>query len=183
MQKSNIVVIGMPGSGKSTLGKLIAQNRGLSFVDTDSLIEARENMGLQDIVNRRGVKCLRTIEADVIQKLDLENHVISTGGSAIYSDAAMRNLSLQGVILYLRISLPTLLKRITNGESRGLAKMKSHSLPRLYFEREHMYAAAADIFFDNDWPLTALTKASMLAYLDCYYRRVCAATDLTSRCL
>ena len=99
--KSNIVVIGMPGSGKSTLGRIVAQKRGLSFIDTDSLLEAHENMHIQDIVNRRGVKYLRKVERQILSDLDLENHLISTGGSAIYSRSAMQNLARDGVFLYL----------------------------------------------------------------------------------
>lgn len=169
MHKSNIVVIGMPGSGKSTLGKVIAKKRGLAFVDTDSLIEARENMPLQDVVNRRGVKYLREAEAELLKTLDVDKHMISTGGSAVYNRDAMHNLGSAGVIIYLRISLATLLRRVTNESSRGLAKMKSHSLPRLYAEREPLYASFADLSFDNDWPITALNKGRLYRLLDDYY--------------
>ena len=172
--KSNIVVIGMPGSGKSTLGRIVAQKRGLSFIDTDSLLEAHENMHIQDIVNRRGVKYLRKVERQILSDLDLENHLISTGGSAIYSRSAMQNLARDGVFLYLKISLLTLLKRVDNEASRGLAKMKSHPLPRLYAEREQLYAVRADISFSNDWPLSAISIERLCHQLDEYFghRRV-----------
>lgn len=169
MARSNIVVIGMPGSGKSTLGKAIAADRGLAFIDTDALIEDHQNMPLQNIVSRRGVKYLRNIEAQLLAALDLEKHVIATGGSAVYSSKAMQNLAKNGALLYLRISLPTLLSRVTNEASRGLAKMKSHSLPRLYAERKCLYEAVADISFDNDLPLSALVRDRLDQQIDNYF--------------
>jgi len=162
---SNIVLIGMPGSGKSTLGKRLAREINMPFIDTDSLLEAHENMHIQDIVNRRGVAHLRKIEDQVLSAIDLDQHVISTGGSAVYSQAAMQHLGSIGVRLYLKISLPTLLRRVDNEASRGLAKMKSHPLPRLYSERIDLYAQAADITFDNDWPVTALSMDGLLKQL------------------
>jgi len=159
----------MPGSGKSTLGRIVARKRGLSFIDTDSLLEAHENMHIQDIVNRRGVNYLRKIEREVLSGLELENHLISTGGSAVYSRSAMQNLARDGVFLYLKISLQTLLRRVDNEASRGLAKMKSHPLPRLYAEREKLYALRADISFSNDWPLSAISIERLCHKLDEYF--------------
>lgn len=165
---ANIVLIGMPGSGKSTLGKRLAKQRGLSFLDTDKLIEADQNLPIQEIVNLRGVRYLRQIEERVLCALDCERTVIATGGSAVYSEPAMTHLGCGGIRLYLRINLPTLLRRVSNVGSRGLAKLPSHPLVRLYSERLPLYAAAADITLDNNWPLTGVRLDQCHQLLDAY---------------
>jgi shikimate kinase len=159
----------MPGSGKSTLGKRLARLRGMSFIDTDHILEQVENMHIQDIVNRRGVKYLRFLEGVVLSQLSLENHVIATGGSAVYSQQAMHNLGAIGARVYLQISLRTLTQRVDNTASRGLAKMKSHPLPRLYHDRVSLYEAAADITVSNDRPMTALGLSRLNKTLDDFF--------------
>ena len=153
--KSNIVLIGMPGSGKSTLGRRVARLQGLQFLDTDKLIEQRYGHSLQHIVNRHGYRYLRSIEAEVLSSLKLQNHLIATGGSAVYSDVAMRHLATSSRIIYLRISLPTLRQRVDNTASRGLAKLPGVSLQALYRERLPLYQAYAETTVDNNWPLSA----------------------------
>ena len=165
----NITLIGMPGSGKSTLGRRLAKLRGMSFVDTDHILEQVENMHIQDIVNRRGVKHLRFLEAEVLAQLDLDNHVIATGGSAVYSLEAMQHLGTIGVRVYLQISLRTLTQRVDNAASRGLAKMKSHPLPRLYHDRVGLYESVADITISNDRPMAALSLAKLNQCLDDFF--------------
>ena len=164
-QKSNLVLIGMPSSGKSTLGKIIAKKFGLNFVDTDHLIEQHAGSSLQHIVNARGLKNFRRIEAQVVSGLELENHVISTGGSVIYSDRAMAQLAQSGCIVYLRLSLPTMMRRLHNVGSRGLAKLPGDSLHKLYFERQPLYAPWAERTLDNNWPLSAARQEHLLAQL------------------
>ena len=167
--RTNIVLIGMPGCGKSTLGKRLAKVRGMNYVDTDSLLEQSERMPLQRIVTLRGVFYLRELESTILSKLNLKNTVIATGGSAVYSSAAMRHLATDAVLVYLRISLLTLVKRVTNVSSRGLAKMKSHSLPRLYNERADLYQQAADIVMPNDRPISALSLDDLNQQInDCF---------------
>src|SRR5687768_17771834 len=90
--KSNLVLIGMPGSGKSTVGVILAKRTSHDFVDTDLIIQSVEHRSLQAIMDKEGYMKLREIEARVLQTLNLENHIISTGGSAVYSDAAMVHL-------------------------------------------------------------------------------------------
>jgi len=159
----------MPGSGKSTIGKSLAKKRGMMFVDTDHILEQVENMHIQDIVNRKGVRYLRFLEDLVLSRLDFENHVIATGGSAVYSKSAMDHLGSIGVRVYLQISLRTLTQRVDNTSSRGLAKMKSHSLPRLYQERVGLYEVAADIISVNDRPITAIGLADLNQQVDNYF--------------
>jgi len=159
----------MPGCGKSTLGKRLAKIRGMTFIDTDHILEQVENMSIQDIVNRKGVRYLRFLEGVVLAQLDFKNHVIATGGSAVYSDDAMRHLGDIGARVYLKISMRTLTQRVDNVASRGLAKMKSHTLPRLYQERVGLYEAAADITAVNDRPMTAVGLGILDRQLDEFF--------------
>lgn len=165
----NITLIGMPGSGKSTLGKRLAKIRRMQFIDTDLLVEKVENMPLQEIVNRKGINYLTALEGRVLSQLDYQNHVIATGGSAIYSAQAMAHLGSLGARVYLKISLRTLTQRVDNVASRGLAKMKTHSLPRLYSERAGLYEAAADVVAINDRPATALSMSALNQKLDAFF--------------
>lgn len=167
--RTNIVLIGMPGCGKSTLGKRLAKLRRMKYIDTDTLLELVENMPIQDIVNRRGVRYLRELESDVLSSLETSNAVIATGGSAVYSEEALQYLGVEGVIVYLQISLPTLVRRVKNVSSRGLVKMKSHPLPRLYSERADLYQAAADIIMPNDKPISALWVDDLNHQIDDFF--------------
>jgi len=169
--KSNIVLIGMPGSGKSTLGKRLAKAKGLKFVDTDTLIEKAENQSLQTVLDRRGLKYLRATEENVISSLNVTDHVISTGGSAVYSESAIAHLRRSSVIVLLSISLQTLNRRVTNASSRGLAKMPAHPLARLYSERLPLYHAAADIEVDNNRPMSGVKLYELLESIDSFIAR------------
>ena len=166
--KSNIVLIGMPGSGKSTLGKRIAKARGMKFVDTDTLIEKAENQSLQTVLDRRGLKYLRATEEKVISSLNVANHVIATGGSAIYSNSAIAHLQETSVIVLLSISMQTLNRRVTNASSRGLAKMPAHPLSRLYAERLPLYHAAANVVVDNNHPMSGVKLYELLEAIDSF---------------
>jgi len=155
--KSNIVLIGMPGSGKSTLGKRLAKAKGLKFVDTDTLIEKAENQSLQTVLDRRGLKYLRATEENVISSLNVTDHVIATGGSAVYSESAIAHLRRSSVIVLLSISLQTLNRRVT--------------LARLYSERLPLYHAAADIEVDNNRPMSGVKLYELLESIDSFIAR------------
>jgi shikimate kinase len=146
--KSNIILIGMPGSGKSTIGVILAKMLAKSFVDTDILIQEKEHQTLQDIVNEQGYMMLRSIEERVLLGVDFYNHVIATGGSAAYSERAMYHLKDQGLIVFLDADLATLQVRIGNYEQRGLAKRPEQSLQDLFNERLALYRKYADIVID-----------------------------------
>jgi shikimate kinase len=147
-QPANIVLIGMPGAGKTTVGALLARRLGLGFADTDRLIERREAQTLQQIVDRRGHEALRTIEAEVLAALSCRDHVIATGGSAVYSDAAMTALQRHGVIVYLQVDLETIRQRVRDAATRGLARQPGQSLTALFAEREALYARYAAFSVD-----------------------------------
>ena len=146
--RRNVVLIGMPGAGKSTIGVLLAKRLALGFVDTDLLIQERAGRTLQDIVDREGHLALRELESRVLQELELDHHVIATGGSAVYSDDAMRALGRSGHIVYLEVDLPTLERRVTNLGSRGIARPAGHSFADVYAERVPLYQRWAEIRID-----------------------------------
>lgn len=148
--RSNLVLIGMPGSGKSTIGIILAKRTSHDFVDTDVLIQSAEHRSLQDIMDKDGYLALREIEARVLQGLNVENHVISTGGSAVYSDAAMQHLRKSSICIYLDVSVETLRKRITDYETRGIAKRPEQSFTDLFEERTQLYRKYADITINGD---------------------------------
>jgi shikimate kinase len=143
--KSNIVLIGMPGSGKSTVGIILAKMTARNFVDTDVLIQLAENRTLQDIVNNNGHMELRKIEERVLLSVDHRNHIIATGGSAAYSEKAMTHLKQDGFIVFLNADLPCLSSRIQNYETRGLAKRPEQSFQDLFAERYELYMRYADL--------------------------------------
>jgi shikimate kinase len=142
---SNIVLIGMPGAGKSTVGIILAKMTSRDFIDTDILIQLTTGRSLQEIVDTEGPLALRKIEEEVILSLRGRHHVIATGGSAVYSAVAMDHLRLNGTIVFLDVDLSTLTSRIHNIHSRGIAKRQEQSLEDLFEERSVLYRKYADI--------------------------------------
>lgn len=147
-KKSNIVLIGMPGSGKSTVGVILAKMISKDFVDTDLLIQLAEKRTLQDIVDNDGHMELRRIEEEILLEVHHTDHVIATGGSAAYSEKAMRHLKEDGVIVFLNADLDCLRNRIENYETRGLAKRADQSFQDLFDERQQLYTRYADLTID-----------------------------------
>jgi shikimate kinase len=144
-KKSNIVLIGMPGSGKSTLGVILAKLTSRGFLDTDLLIQSSEQRTLQDIVDSEGYMELRRIEERILLGIHCRDHVIATGGSAVYSETAMEMLAADGVIVFLDVDLHTLKSRVNDLATRGLAKRPDQSFSDLFAERCALYARYADI--------------------------------------
>ena len=143
--RTNIVLIGMPGAGKSTCGVLLARLAGLGFVDTDLLIQAAEGRALQAIVDREGHLALRAIEERVILGLGARRQVIATGGSAVYSERAMAHLRRDGVTVFLHVALEAIARRVRDLPSRGIACRPGMSLADLYAERVPLYRRHADV--------------------------------------
>lgn len=150
MSHSNIVLIGMPGSGKSTVGVILAKRSSHDFVDTDLLIQSAAQRSLQDILDQDGYLRLRALEEEALLALDVHNHVISTGGSAVYSAPAMEHLKRNGICVYLNVSLDTLRSRIADYETRGIARRPDQSFEDLFEERTRLYRLYADITVDGD---------------------------------
>ncbi|HMK60062.1 MAG TPA: shikimate kinase [Dissulfurispiraceae bacterium] len=147
---SNIVLVGMPGCGKSTVGVILAKLASLDFVDTDLLIQRATDRLLQEIVNHEGYMALRAIEEDILLKLNCQHRVIATGGSAVYSRAAMDHLKKDGIIVFIDVDIATLKSRISNYETRGLAKRPDQSFEELFAERMNLYRKYADITVNGD---------------------------------
>jgi len=142
---SSIVLIGMPGAGKSTVGVMLAKLTCRSFVDTDVLIQSSQGRPLQDIIDREGYLTLRDIEEQVILQFDCRNCVIATGGSAVYSPAAMAHLKQHGILVFLQVDLPVLEARVRDLDTRGLAKRPDQSFRDLFAERVPLYEKYADV--------------------------------------
>lgn len=146
----NLVLAGMPGAGKSTVGVILAKWSQRQFVDTDLLIQTDQQRSLQEIVDSDGHQELRAIEERVILEMDVHGSVVATGGSVVYSPAAMQHLKRSGVIIYLETSLPELTTRVTNYESRGIARAPGQTLEDLFQERNSLYEQYADWTIDCD---------------------------------
>ena len=148
MQSKNIILIGMPGAGKSTIGVLLAKALRKDFIDTDLLIQSKEGRLLQEIINEQGINSFLAIEAEVLLSLQAVNSVIATGGSAVYSHKAMAHLRQTGIIAYLKLTFEEIERRINNMSSRGIAIVKGQSLFELYQERIPQYEQQADLILD-----------------------------------
>jgi len=146
----SIVLIGMPGAGKSTLGVLLAKETARDFVDTDVLIQVREGKTLQEILNETDYLNLRQIEEQALLSVDLSQHVIATGGSAVYSERGMQHLAQLGPIVFLDCSLAELRRRIQNYETRGIARRPEQSFEALFDERNALYCRYANLVIHCD---------------------------------
>ncbi len=144
----NIVLIGMPGAGKSTVGVLLAKSFLMDFIDTDLIIQRECKKALCDIINEEGADAFIRIEEEIILKQDFNSSVIATGGSVVYGDRAMKRLSDEGIIVYLKVSLPELIKRLGDITTRGIAMSKGTDLSGLFLERSPLYEKYAQITVD-----------------------------------
>lgn len=144
----NIVLIGMPGAGKSTIGVLLAKSTLMDFVDTDLLIQKQYSSSLCDIINSRGIEEFLKIENDVIYSWTFANCVIATGGSAVYGEEAMKKLAENGIIVYLKLMPDELMKRINNIHTRGIAMKSGTTIEELYSHRAPLYEKYSDKVLD-----------------------------------
>lgn len=141
----NIILIGMPGSGKSTVGVVLARMLGFRFCDTDIVLQQHCGKKLQDILRTEGDAAFFRYEEEVLAALEAENTVIATGGSAVYSDRAMRHLKANGQCVYLQVSACELERRLADFSERGIAIADGMTIADLYTARKPLYERYADI--------------------------------------
>ena len=141
----NIILIGMPGSGKSTIGVLLAKMMGYGFVDTDLLIQHFEGKKLYEILRDKGNDYFSETENKILSGIQARHTVIATGGSAVFGKEAMEHLSSIGRVVYLKVSLRELKRRIKNFSTRGIMMKKGQTLDDIFTERSPLYEKYADI--------------------------------------
>lgn len=144
MAKNSIVLIGMAGAGKSTVGRILAQRLGYSFIDSDDLIEKKHSTTLQQLLNEQGYIRLRELEEQALLTIESTRTVIATGGSAVYSERALRHLAGQALIVFLDAPFSTIKQRIGDYSLRGLAKPEDQTLEALFDERRPLYRCYAN---------------------------------------
>ena len=148
LSNRNIVLIGMPGVGKSTVGVLLAKELSRDFLDTDVLIQSHEGRRLTDLINGGGIDGFRALEGRYILALNCAQQVIATGGSAVYSEPAMAHLRSNGVIVHLSLPIEQIEARVTNLDARGVVRGENQSLRDLYVERLPLYRRHRDCEID-----------------------------------
>ena len=145
---NNIILIGMPGAGKSTIGVVLAKKLGYEFIDSDIVIQNKYKKILQELINEHGIDGFEKIENDVNKNLNTKNSVIATGGSAIYGKEAMEHFDSIGTVVYLNLPYEEIEQRLGNLEERGVTIKKGQTLKDLYNERTPLYKKYANVIID-----------------------------------
>lgn len=148
--RENIVLIGMPGAGKSTVGVVLAKRLGYDFIDSDLLIQKARGELLSNIIEKYGIEEFIRIEDQVNASIDVENTVIATGGSVVYGERAMKHLSEIGRIVYLKLPFEELEGRLGSLQQRGVVLREGQTLRELYDERCVLYERYAHITVEED---------------------------------
>ncbi|MDF2537930.1 MAG: hypothetical protein K0S76_951 [Herbinix sp.] len=146
----NVVLIGMPGAGKSTVGVILAKVLGYQFIDSDLLIQEQEGCLLKDIIDQRGMQGFFEIENQVNRDLETENAVIATGGSVVYCREAMEHLREIGTVVYIKLSFDTIDNRLGNIRQRGVVFREGQTLQDLYEERCPLYEKYAHVIIEAE---------------------------------
>ncbi len=144
----NIVLIGMPGAGKSTVGVVLAKHEGFGFLDSDLVIQEKTGLLLHEIISREGDDGFRQVENRVNASIQAKHTVIATGGSVIYGREAMQHLRRIGTVVYLKLSCPSIAERLGDLKERGVTLREGQTLQQLYDERVPLYERYADITVD-----------------------------------
>lgn len=166
MKKDNIVLIGMPGVGKSTVGVILAKVLGYQFIDADLLIQQQEGRLLHEIIADVGVDGFIQVENRVNASIEAERAIIATGGSVVYGREAMEHLKSIGTVLYLQVPYPILEKRLADIRQRGVVLREGQNLHDLYMERTPLYEKYADICVSEEGLTVESTVNRIVEKLD-----------------
>lgn len=167
----NIVLIGMPGAGKSTIGRLLARDLNKTFIDTDLLLQQREGKLLYEILESIEGLGFLEMEDSIIRSLHVMNSVIATGGSVVHNPLSIAHLRKTGVIVYLEISYDEMVKRIGKANRRGIVMLKFHDLLSLYRYRKPLYQRAADLIINITGKIYGEVVSTIRAELERYSTR------------
>lgn len=148
--KTNIVLIGMPSCGKSTIGVVLAKALGYRFVDSDLVIQERTGKLLSEIIEEEGIEVFNQIENDINASLDYQKAIIATGGSVVYGEEAMEHLRSIGTVVYIELPFSVLQERIGDLNARGVSIKEGQSFKELYEERKPLYEKYADIIVSTE---------------------------------
>ena len=165
VKKHNLILIGMPGAGKSTVGVLLAKRLGVAFLDTDILMQTGEDRYLQEIIAEHGIEGFRSIEERYLLTVPPDCGVVATGGSVVYSEKSMAHLRSLGPTVYLQIGLTSLKKRLGNLDERGVLRMPGQTIDMLYNERCPLYERYADILLSTAGVTPGQAVAAVLQQL------------------
>ncbi|MBQ8686037.1 MAG: shikimate kinase [Clostridia bacterium] len=149
-KKSNVILIGMPTSGKTTIGTELSARIGYGYIDSDSVIVARQGKSLRDLIATLGNERYLDIEAQVNSQIAAERCVIATGGSAVYRESAVQKLRDNGTVVYLKLSFEEMSKRLGDYKARGVVLKEGFTLKDMYDERVPLYEKHADIIVELD---------------------------------
>ena len=166
MNKNNIILIGMPGVGKSTVGVILAKILGYHFIDSDLIIQHKEQRLLKEIIEQEGIDGFLAIENQVNAGLNTDKSIIATGGSAVYGKEAMEHFQQAGTIIYLKLEFEELSKRLGNIKNRGVVVRDGQNLFDLYSERIPLYEQYADITIDEAGKNPEETIEAIIAALE-----------------
>ena len=165
MTKDNIILIGMPTSGKSTVGVILAKILGYNFIDADIVIQEKEGRKLSEIIESEGIKGFIDIENRINTGIEVQKTVIATGGSVVYGNEAMQHYKNIGKVVYMKIDMEVLTKRLSDVKQRGVVMEEGQSLLSLYNERCKLYEKYADITVDEKNNTMEEVLADILAKL------------------
>lgn len=147
--KNSISLIGMAGAGKTSVGKVLARTLGFSFIDSDALIEKQHGKSLQNILDDEGYIKLREIENIALKSIQFNETILSTGGSAVYSDEAMEHIQQNSKVIFLEVPFSQILERVPSFLDRGFAKAPNQSVENAFVERQKLYKKYSDSVVSN----------------------------------
>jgi len=165
-KKINISLIGMPGAGKTTIAKLLATKLNLEFIDSDHLIEKRNDQSIQNILDSEGYAELRLKEEEVILSCSLDNTILATGGSAVYSDKAMSYLNNNSIVVYLDIPISLVMQRVGDYSNRGFAEPNGKSPQDVFNQRTILYKKWCHLMIDGTYDIDTVAENIIKAVSD-----------------